>query len=514
MMRGLFLAILPLLGIPAFTNAPHSTTNFLPPDSLRRSVDIPAISINVDSALDVQFDQNVHDLTPVTFTTPDGRSGWAVRIPGNRPIATPCHANGRLFVGGGYGSYDFHAFDAATGRSVWSIRTADDGPTAAVEEDGYVAFNTESCTVIVVEAETGKVVWQEWLGDPLMSQPAVSNGRLFIAHPANGRGAAQNNQPLPSNPSNTLVGASGTHAMLCADLRTGTHIWSHGIPGDVITAPVVDGDRLYFTCFNGTSFCLNAVTGEEIWKEENAGTSAPLIVNGQAIFSARDERSGSTMEGMVIADTARGHALHTGMLAMGDAAHLREGQGGGVGIDHAKQAELDGSVGFSSAPAAANLNEANRHLGVSTVVGAWAYQGARAAYSNGRLMNAQGIYLNSVDADRGEMRWRAEAKGNAVQNGGQIFLPPAIGGENLYISTTLGHLLSVRSDNGALRFSYNIHHSMSFQPILAKGNMYVGTNDGWLVCIQLKEDDADGWYAWGGNGAHNKTSSDVRQGGR
>ena len=57
------------------------------------------------------------------------------------------------------------------------------GPTAAVAEDGLVAFNTESCTVIVVDAKSGKVVWQEWLGDPLMSQPAIANGRLYIAYP-------------------------------------------------------------------------------------------------------------------------------------------------------------------------------------------------------------------------------------------------------------------------------------------------------------------------------------------
>src|SRR5215208_7974961 len=79
-----------------------------------------------------------------------------------------------LFVGGGYGSHEFYAFDAKTGRMVWKTNTGDDGPSAAVVEDGLVAFNTESCTVIVVEAKTGKLVWQEWLGDPLMSQPAIS----------------------------------------------------------------------------------------------------------------------------------------------------------------------------------------------------------------------------------------------------------------------------------------------------------------------------------------------------
>src|SRR6202021_1104291 len=89
-----------------------------------------------------------------------------------------------------YSSPAFSGIGARTGEKVWEMKTGDDGPTAAVVEDGYVAFNTESCTVIVAEARTGKVVWQEWLGDPLMSQPAISRGRLFMAHPAGQRGQA------------------------------------------------------------------------------------------------------------------------------------------------------------------------------------------------------------------------------------------------------------------------------------------------------------------------------------
>ena len=46
-----------------------------------------------------------------------------------------------------------------------------------------MAFNTEICTVIVADALTCKLLWQEWLGDPLMSQPAIAKGKLFMAHP-------------------------------------------------------------------------------------------------------------------------------------------------------------------------------------------------------------------------------------------------------------------------------------------------------------------------------------------
>jgi hypothetical protein len=41
--------------------------------------------------------------------------GWKATLPGRRPLATPAIANGRLFLGGGFGSYEFYALDADTG---------------------------------------------------------------------------------------------------------------------------------------------------------------------------------------------------------------------------------------------------------------------------------------------------------------------------------------------------------------------------------------------------------------
>jgi outer membrane protein assembly factor BamB len=47
---------------------------------------------------------------------------------------------GMLFVGGGYGSHEFYAFNAETSARVWTAKTSDDGPTAAAVEDGYVGW--------------------------------------------------------------------------------------------------------------------------------------------------------------------------------------------------------------------------------------------------------------------------------------------------------------------------------------------------------------------------------------
>src|SRR6516164_622259 len=70
---------------------------------------------------------------PTPFTSKDGKiKGWKVVIPGNKPLATPAMVDGKVFVGGGFGSHEFYAFDAKTGKKDWLYQTADDGPTAAV----------------------------------------------------------------------------------------------------------------------------------------------------------------------------------------------------------------------------------------------------------------------------------------------------------------------------------------------------------------------------------------------
>ena len=467
------------------------------------------VKLDLNKAVAVKLPAMPDNLRPVVFQTSSGKQGWSLKIPGGRPIATPAYADGMIFVGGGYGSHEFYAFDAATGALVWKIATSDDGPTAAVVEDGYVAFNTESCTLIVVEAKTGKLVWEEWLGDPLMSQPAIADGRVYIAYPAGqrggrGRGRGHTSKPPGDNKHVIMPTEKGSHRLLAADLKTGRHIWEQGITGDVISAPVVSGDKIYFTCFDGTSFALNAGNGSVAWKKANAGTSAPLIVGEQVILTQKEHRDSKAFEGIKQLGAQRGNDHHAGLLGSERAEYLAENKGGGVAISNEAQAALDSSVGFSNAPAAAKLDTANKHLGVRTVAGGWAYQGSRAAYSRGRMLNAQGRYLNSINAADGRFAWRAEVSGSGVEADAQVFSPPALGERFMYLSSSLGHLVSVRQHDGEVGFVYALGQPMTFQPALAHGNIYVGTSNGLLICLKTGDRDADGWYAWGGNAQHNK----------
>ena len=445
------------------------------------------IEIDLDVALKVAIPRTGSDLQPAVFKTSDGHDGWVVRVPGARPIATPAYADGLLFVGGGYGSHEFYAFHADTGELAWKIRTSDDGPTAAVVEDGYVAFNTESCTVVVVEERTGKIVWQEWLGDPLMSQPAIADGRLFMAYPAGGG-----------------KGSQYGHRLLAADLKTGKHLWAQEITADVISAPVVSAGVVYLTCFDGTSFAIQANDGKILWRKAQAATSAPLVTGGNVVVTLREQNGASVNEGIARLDVAKGVQRDKELLAEDKAEYLTPGNSGGIALNAAAQQQLDSSVGFATAPAAAKLKAAESNVGVNNVVGAWAYQGSRAAYSGGQMLNAQGHMLNSIRAADGVLTWRAKAKSTQINDHMQVFSPPAIGGRYMYLTSSLGHILAVRQKDGSVQFAYSLGTPMNFQPALARGNVYAGTTQGLLLCLKTGNNDADGWYEWGGNAQHNK----------
>jgi hypothetical protein len=229
------------------------------------------------------------------------------------------------------------------------------------------------------------------------------------------------------------------------------------------------------------------------------------VADGHVLTTSKEIEDGKEYEGLKRLDLKEGKDRDPRMLARAKAGYLREGAGGGVAMAPDAVIKLDSSVGFSSgAPPAAKLSEANKHIGVNTVAGAWAYQGSRAAYRNGQMMNAQGKYLNSIKAGDGKFAWRAEVKGKGIGEDTQVFSPPALGERNLYLCGAQGHLVAVKQQDGAMAFAYALKQPMTFQPALAKGAIYAGTVNGLLICLKTGDKDADGWYAWGGNAQHNK----------
>jgi outer membrane protein assembly factor BamB len=208
-------------------------------------------------------------------------NGFEIQFPSQAPIPTPAVVGKRLFVSGGFHSREYYCFDAATGQLAWAVDLSDDGPSSAVESDGVLLFNTESCTIFALDAATGKHLWSAWLGDPLVSTPTIAQGRVYTIYPV-GHGQAEMQQQLaPAIQENELVAqpkAEGEdiaprHALICFELKTGKILWQHFVDHDAITAPVAAGEELYVATLAGTMFRFRAADGHLISARKERATS-------------------------------------------------------------------------------------------------------------------------------------------------------------------------------------------------------------------------------------------------
>jgi len=84
---------------------------------------------------------------------------FEVRLPSGAPIATPTVYRNKVMVSGGFRSKQFYALKVEIGEPVWGLQLDDDGPSTAACAERICVWNTESCTIFAVEADTGKMLW-------------------------------------------------------------------------------------------------------------------------------------------------------------------------------------------------------------------------------------------------------------------------------------------------------------------------------------------------------------------
>jgi outer membrane protein assembly factor BamB len=430
---------------------------------------------------------------PVAFQSKDGAiRGWKVAIPGGRPLATPAIANGRLFLGGGFGGYEFYALHAKTGHVAWQYQTTDDGPTAAVVSDGFVVFSTESCELEVLTV-SGRAVWKHWLGDPLMSMPAIGDGRIFAAYP-DSRGDHH-------------------HYLAAFELATGRRAWKQRINGEIITSPVLADDCVYVATLDGTLSCFRRQCGTELWKEVKNATSSPVVWKGQCYFGQRRDMP----PGPAGADSPR-HAEYLAARGQGEKAGTVPVPCTGTPahyLDHAKRAHrspryaassmADAAVGFAFHKGDAKLDQAMANLGKGHIFDVWSHQGSKPFVWRGRLYSAIGDALHCVDPETHAQHWKRTVGGQPHEEGllDSRLTPPAIVNGKVYVGTLDGEICCLSAWSGDLLWSVLIDEPILFQPAVARGRVYVPTQAGNLFCLETGDPKDDGWLMWGAGPDHN-----------
>ena len=80
----------------------------------------------------------------------------------------------------------------------------------------------------------------------------------------------------------------------CPDITVhdGKLVWKTRIVGEIISAPTITDEGVYFATLDGTLFCCERRSGDIRWQRACSATSSPVVVNGECYFSQREEVKG------------------------------------------------------------------------------------------------------------------------------------------------------------------------------------------------------------------------------
>jgi outer membrane protein assembly factor BamB len=136
----------------------------------------------------------------------------------------------------------------------------------------------------------------------------------------------------------------------------------------------------------------------------------------------------------------------------------------------------------------------------------WAYQGSKPFVSRARLYAAQGDTVSSADSHSSQVFWK-KLVGRSEQDDRELLdsplTPPAIANEKPFFGSVNGDIHCLSAPSGEELWKVSVGEPIVFQPAVARGRVYLGTDSGSLICLETGEPNDDGWLMWGADAAHN-----------
>jgi outer membrane protein assembly factor BamB len=211
------------------------------------------------------------------FDAASGRTVWTQRI--DMPKEKKALAfgggvsfgDGRVYATTGYGIAA--AFDAATGRELW--RTTLPAPLRGAPgfDEGRVYVMTQDNQLFVLSGDKGEPLWDttgtvEQAGLLSAGAPALAQGTVVVG--------------FSSGELNALRVENGRPVWQDALARTGRSTALAALT-DIDASPVIDRGRVFAIGHGGRIAGLDIATGQRLWERNLAGVSTPWVA-GDYIF--------------------------------------------------------------------------------------------------------------------------------------------------------------------------------------------------------------------------------------
>ncbi len=392
---------------------------------------------------------------------------------GNSVIASPAVRDDKVFFGGGFNSHGFHAAHAKTGQPLWSVTLSDNGPSFIAVSNDTVVVNTESCTLYGIETDTGRHKWSKYLGDPLVSSPAVGDGMVVTTYPVMG-GPTVKLTGVPAGMRDTF---HASHALAAMDVQTGAIKWQALVDGEAMTAPVIADGKVHMASLSGTRYVFDLKTGAPLQAHYDRVTSQPAVDGDLVYYTARDDQGGKPHEAVMVASISDARPVQP--LFTQPAAYLSGS------MDMTAQ-QMDAQVGWGGgAPASVNAGLAEEVVGVNSVMGLQLFEGSRLSVADGKLYTTMGHRLVCLDAASGALVWEHELAPAGMMPG-WLASPPTVCDGKVYIGTGAGMLMVFDAATGRKEVEEFFGAGIRNHVVVDDKRVYFGNSNGEVVIARLQ----------------------------
>ncbi len=347
------------------------------------------------------------------------------------------------------------------GGSRWSFNAGKLLEFSPVAADDVLYFLDKDALFYALDAEKGKVLWKNEIGDLAASSPAYSEGVVYAV---------------------TL----DPGAAVALRARDGKVLWERDLPGRSETSPLVYGKNVIVGSEDGSVFALDRETGQVSWQASTDGNVKGGLALDDGILY------GANYAGQVFAIRASNGSF----VWQSSTSGLSLGRGGPV---YSTPAVAFGRIYLGSIDGRVySFEQSSGEVAWSHSTGDWVYPGPAVADTK---RTEPTVYVGSKDktfyalnAETGEVRWQKDI-------GGIILGAASVIGEVVYVAGLGPNVGTFGFDAKTGRKVFE-HEFGEYNPVISDGRRLYLTGASGIRAFEHKEKKpgGDGPKGDGGKG--------------
>jgi outer membrane protein assembly factor BamB len=320
----------------------------------------------------------------------------------------------------------------------WTFHLESPGSAEAAVAEGAILVGDATGILYCIDFETRKLRWKMATGDTIHAAPAISNGRVFAG--------------------------SGDKHFYALDLKTGKKLWSieggdkFSSAASLVAAPDGAGEWVLVNGYDGTTRCLNATDGADVWtyQTEDYINGTPALIDGRLIAFGGCDR-----------------VIHVLKLADGKLVN---------------EIVTDSQITNSVATIGTMIycgNHANQLVAAEADADkpAWIYQASDFPFFTAPAVDDQHVYIGSRDKSLHAINRADGTPAWTFKTGGRVESSPIAFDDAIVFGSSDGRLYAANPADGTELWRLDLGEDLNAAPVYARGRIIIAGGDGTLFVI-------------------------------